>query len=337
MIIIQNLYHKNSNSNKIISRNSIMDSPNSLRLNKKIILINIIKHFNYIKISRYTSIESPKALVSMDNTNCKSKCSNVVFNLKQVVTLNADGHAYHRTHTILSRSFPGVDPYAKVDNQPLQINLSESKQSYQNHMYDDIKPLNGDDMKLAEFIQPTTNGRWVNIQYELEISQDYEGTCWIESPTWSLLMFLQPPQLPSYGMVVAPSGWNPTVYDPVIWNLPNQVYLQAAPPVASYSQAPSYAPAPVYAPAPAPVYAPAPAPVYAPAPAPVYAQAPAPIPAPVYAPVSEQPQAQVSSMQAYPNQNNETYEHLNQESSQMEGGCFDIVELKEIETTDKFY
>ena len=284
-----------------------MRQSNSFRMKIEINFNYIISIFNYIKVSLYTSIESPKISVSIDNTNCKSKWSNVIFNLKQVVTLNADGHTLHLTHTILSRSFPGVDAYAQVDNQPLQINLSEIKQSYQNHMYDDIKPLNGDDMKLAEFIQPTTIGRWLKILYELEISQDFEGTCWIESPTWSLLMFLQPPQLPSYGMVVAPSGWNPTFHDPVVWNLPNQVYLQAAPPVASYSQAPPYAPAPVYAPAPAPVYVPAPAPVYAPA--------PAPVPDPVYAPALTQSQAQVSPMQAYPNQNNETYELLNQESS----------------------
>lgn len=177
----------------------------------------------------YTSIETAKALVSMDNTNCKAKWERVVFNLKQIVTLNADGHQYSRSNTILSKSFPGVDPYGNIDNQPLQINLAESKQSYQNHMHDDIKPLSEDDLKLAEFIQPTTTGRCVKIQYELEILQDYEGVCCSESPRWSLLMFLQPPQLPSYGLVATPAGWNPVVYNVVVCNVPNQIYYQTVP------------------------------------------------------------------------------------------------------------
>jgi hypothetical protein len=98
-------------------------------------------------------------------------------------------------------------------------------------MHDDMKPLDDDGLKLAEFIQPTTNGKWVNIQYELEILQDYEGVCCSDSPRCTLRMFLQPPYLPNYGLVSAPAGWNPTIYAPVIWNLPNQIYYQTAPQV----------------------------------------------------------------------------------------------------------
>jgi hypothetical protein len=112
-----------------------------------------------LKNNAYTSIETANALVSMDNTKCKARCQRVVFNLIQIVVLKADGHQLNTSNTILSRSFPGVDPFGNIDNQSLAINLSESKQSYQKYMHDDMKPLDDDGLKLAEFIQPTTNGK----------------------------------------------------------------------------------------------------------------------------------------------------------------------------------
>ena len=74
--------------------------------------------------------------------------------------------------------------------------------------------LDPDERRLAEFIQPTTSGRWLNIQYQLEIKQDFEGICWSENPHWTLPLFLQPPFLPSYGRVQEPQGWSPVIYDP---------------------------------------------------------------------------------------------------------------------------
>ena len=73
--------------------------------------------------------------------------------------------------------------------------------------------LGHDERRLAEFIQPTTNGRWLNIQYQLEIKLEFEGVYWSDSPHLKLPLFLQPPFLPSYGSVSAPHDWNPIIYD----------------------------------------------------------------------------------------------------------------------------
>lgn len=144
--------------------------------------------------------------------------------LMQVVTLNAGFHSYHRTYPILRREFPGVEPHQTLENKELMINLMESKQQFYSHQHDDIKPLSHDEMVLAEYLQPTTNGRCLNIQYRLEITEEFDGTCCAFHPNCATYMFLQPPYLPSHGQMVAPAGWAPTTYDVVNISIPDQGY-----------------------------------------------------------------------------------------------------------------
>ena len=160
----------------------------------------------------YTSVEVARALISINNWDCSAKVNSIVFQLKQIVRLSTDHHNYLRTYKILSKNFPGLEPNEQIENKELQINLAESKQTYQR--YDGEKKLDQDEIQLAEFIQPTTSGRWLNIQYQLEIKQKFEGTCCSDNPHCSLAMFLQPPYLPSYGQMAAPNDWDPVIYDP---------------------------------------------------------------------------------------------------------------------------
>lgn len=77
---------------------------------------------------------------------------------------------------------------------------------------------------MAEYLQPTTNGKCLNIQYQIELKQDFEGTCCAENPHCINEMFLQPPFLPSHGQLVEPDDWQPVVYDQKQIAVPDEIY-----------------------------------------------------------------------------------------------------------------
>ena len=95
--------------------------------------------------------------------------------LIQIVTLKTDHHTFQRTFVVCNRTFDGVDDEEKLENKNIEINLAESKQPFHHYDHDDIKPLDSSESILAEFLQPTTNGKCVNIQYTLEIKCNMEG------------------------------------------------------------------------------------------------------------------------------------------------------------------
>lgn len=94
----------------------------------------------------------------MDNTDCEADVDNIVMRLVQNVVLQTGSHTYHRQFTVMERFFKGVDDEEKLENKEIEINLAESKQPYKQHNDPDIKPLDKDEMQLAEFLQPTTTG-----------------------------------------------------------------------------------------------------------------------------------------------------------------------------------
>lgn len=111
-----------------------------------------------------------------------------------------------------------------MENKQVEINLAESKQPFTHHDHDDIKPLDQSESILAEYLQPTTNGKCLNIQYHLEVKCSMDDVCCIyDEPNCIIDMFLQPPWLPNYAPVQPPAGWNPVVYDPYQMSLPPQI------------------------------------------------------------------------------------------------------------------
>ncbi|CAI2367408.1 unnamed protein product [Moneuplotes crassus] len=172
----------------------------------------------------YHSQETAKAIVNVDNSDCDADVDNVVMNLKQTVTLRTDHHTYQRTFKVLERFFKGVDDEEKLENKEIEINLAESKQPFKHHDHDDIKPLDQSESILAEYLQPTTNGKCVNIQYQLEVKCKMDDVCCIyDEPNCIIDMFLQPPWIPNFAPVQPPEGWDPQIYDTHQMSLPYQI------------------------------------------------------------------------------------------------------------------
>lgn len=97
-------------------------------------------------------------MVTIDNTKCKKEIEKTVMKLRQIVTLKSDHHTYKREHTVVKRNFDGVEA-EKAKTREVDINLAESKQPFHQFDHDDIKPLDASQSQLAEFLQPTTNGK----------------------------------------------------------------------------------------------------------------------------------------------------------------------------------
>lgn len=97
--------------------------------------------------------------------------------LIQLVTLKDNHTEYKKKHTVVKQDFNGVKEREKMENTVLHINLAESKQPFNHHDHKDIKPLDASETALAEFLQPTTNGKLVDIRYMLEVKCKMEGVC----------------------------------------------------------------------------------------------------------------------------------------------------------------
>jgi len=167
------------------------------------------------------------------------------------VTLQTDHHTYTRSHTVCKRYFDGVDDEETLNNKLVEINLAESKQPFHPYDHDDIKPLDNSENTLAEFLQPTTNGKCVNIRYELEIKWKMEGVCSVyDEPNWIINLFVQPPWLPNYSQMQAPPDWNPQIYDPYQMNVPTVINNPGYPDThPDYNVVPQPGPAPYPGPA----------------------------------------------------------------------------------------
>mmetsp|Transcript_15109 Transcript_15109/g.17494 ORF Transcript_15109/g.17494 Transcript_15109/m.17494 type:complete len:191 (+) Transcript_15109:414-986(+) len=126
----------------------------------------------------YTTSEVAKALVNIHNIESSCPVKSVTIKLKQHVKLDSKHHHYFYVDTVCKQKFPGTPAKENVEKYPIEIELSKSKQNFNQDQdnEEDKEELVEDENEIVEFLQPTTNGKWVNIQYELEISLQMGGT-----------------------------------------------------------------------------------------------------------------------------------------------------------------
>ena len=113
----------------------------------------------------YSTSETARALINVDNTSSKLAIDHISMKLIQHVKLNTNGHHYSRSYTVCKQQYPGLEAGKHWENMPLEINLANSKQTFHNQNQEETKNFTYEELKMWEFIQPTTNGKWVNIQY----------------------------------------------------------------------------------------------------------------------------------------------------------------------------
>ena len=186
----------------------------------------------------YASNEVAKAVLDIDNTQCKGKISNVIIRLKQNVRLDSGAHQYNRNSVVLTQSCGQVEPKEHVENKLVELDLGKIKPKVHNdaHSVDsDIEELSKQMMHMAESIQPTTNGKCLQVTYELETLLEFEGTCCIDNPNCIMSLFLQPPIMEHMPAFHAPHGWKPQVHDVTKIQIPSVIYVQDDVPTPKHS------------------------------------------------------------------------------------------------------
>lgn len=117
----------------------------------------------------YTSQETAKAIVDIDNTSCEIDVSRVVMELKQTVKLK-DGHdTYERSETITTKTFEGAKAKSNMEKNFVELDLSKASQKAYKSSKSGKKELSGDEQLLAGYLQPTTKGKCVKIEYSLQV------------------------------------------------------------------------------------------------------------------------------------------------------------------------
>jgi len=97
--------------------------------------------------------------------------------LQQCVKLKDDHTHYERDETIIKKDFNGVKAQGHMENNFIDLELSNAKQKMHKDSKVGKKGLTGDDLLLAGYLQPTTTGKCVKIEYRLVVKCIYDDTC----------------------------------------------------------------------------------------------------------------------------------------------------------------
>ena len=176
----------------------------------------------------YTPIEIWKAMWDIDNSQWTGVINSISIRLEQFVELKSgDGQNYHNRHVLEQKNYDGLGANQSTGgmNRYLELDLSGIKQ--QAKSFEDGKILRGDDLYLAERLQPTSTGSIIKLYYQLTVFANY-GSCCAEEPHWTIPLTITPPPLPSYGIVSAPPQWAPTMYSCFNFSLPSPGQVMAA-------------------------------------------------------------------------------------------------------------
>ena len=94
---------------------------------------------------------------------------------------SSDGGVYNNRHVLEQKNYDGLGANQSTGgmNRYLELDLSGIKQ--QAKSFEDGKVLRGDDLYLAERLQPTSNGSIVKLYYQLTVFANY-GSCCAEEP-----------------------------------------------------------------------------------------------------------------------------------------------------------
>lgn len=168
----------------------------------------------------YTPDEVCRAMCDVDNSQCTKEINDISIRLMQHVELKAkDGQIYTENRLLESKRFDGLGANQATGGMNRYLELSLAGIRQQARPFDDNKSLDKDDLFLAERIQPTAKGTIVKLHYTLTIHCNYGSVC-AEEPHCTIPLTITPPPLPSFGVVQAPAGWNPTVFGCFDFHLP---------------------------------------------------------------------------------------------------------------------
>ena len=171
----------------------------------------------------YFPYETARIMAMIDNSNCSKDIKGIKVQLRQHVLLYRKkkpfeilGSDINFTHdeVLLEQEYPGLSKGERTNGMEryMEMNLGAYKPKANKSVFSDLFEEK-DDYYLNEGVQPTVNGKLVQITYSLRVMPHYKTCCVCSPPCTEIGLFISPPPLPSYQPIVAPSDWNPQVFE----------------------------------------------------------------------------------------------------------------------------
>ncbi|KAL4437943.1 hypothetical protein ABPG74_001114 [Tetrahymena malaccensis] len=145
----------------------------------------------------YMPGETARMLSDIDNSQCDLAITNLQCSLNKRLRLTSNsGREYLITKQVCRRDFQGVGAHQTAtdsNRRSCEVNLVGTN---------------------GTVIQPSTRGRLVNCEYNLNILANLEGCiCCSDKPEVTVPISIVSPPPPNYGQMQPPPNWNPQVFE----------------------------------------------------------------------------------------------------------------------------
>ena len=147
----------------------------------------------------YTPQETVRIMAEIDNSNVSKEITKIKIQLRQHILLNrseknvgyfTEDKTFSYSETIFEREFDGIGENQRTDGMEryMELPLNEYHvKSDKNKFSTAFKDQ--DDYYLGESIQPSTNGRLVQVSYTLNVVPEYNTVCVCSPPQTEIGLF----------------------------------------------------------------------------------------------------------------------------------------------------
>lgn len=126
----------------------------------------------------YCPNEVAKAIVKIDNTECKVDCSNIVFAVEQRISVNIDHHASTHTKPLVTSTVEGPKAGESKDCV-MELDLSKIRTDvpHARNKKGKVKPYSKEDKHMIGGIQPASRTKFCANDYSLTTKVSYDNCC----------------------------------------------------------------------------------------------------------------------------------------------------------------
>ena len=171
----------------------------------------------------YIPTETAKALMTIDNSNCKCDVKQVTFAVEQHLKLRADGREDHSKHVLIESVMGGPKAEEAETVLPMELDLANIKYEVDGEKKKKgvLKKRSPEDMFQMASIQPAVHCKNIVNEYFLTTKVEHDGcVCCVDIPDSKLPLTIVPMVNPACFGFQPPDGWEPIVLcEPLLFDV----------------------------------------------------------------------------------------------------------------------
>ena len=160
----------------------------------------------------YEPIETAKALLTIDNSQCAVGVKEVTFAVEQRLHIRADGMDNHSSHELIKQIVGGPGPNEPETQVAMELDLSQIKYEVDGERKKKgvLKKRSPEDQFMMASIQPAVHSKNITNEYFLTTKVEYDGcVCCQDLPDSKLPLTIVPMVNPECFGFTPPDGWDP--------------------------------------------------------------------------------------------------------------------------------